>query len=371
MFDPRMRDLSRSLISYSCELRAGEKILIEAVDVPDEMVALLVREAAAAGATPLVSIKRNRILRELYLSASEESMRLAGEVERFRMERVEAYISVRGSYNVNQLSDVPASQMILYQTHWMKPVHMDVRVPNTKWVLLRWPTPCMAQQAKMPTNALEDFYFTVCCADYEKMSRAMQPLIDAMDRADDVRIVSPGTDLTFSIHGMRAVACDGRRNIPDGEVFTAPVRDSVNGTIRYNTPSLYQGTAFSDVALTFKNGKIIEARGNPQRRLEEVLSADEGASYVGEFALGLNPRVTRPIYDPLFDEKIAGSLHVTPGYSYGAAFNGNRSQVHWDLVLIQTPEWGGGEVYFDGQLIRKDGRFVARDLLGLNPDRLI
>jgi aminopeptidase len=182
-----------------------------------------------------------------------------------------------------------------------------------------------------------------------------------------VRLVAPGTDLHFSIEGIPVIKADGHVNIPDGEVFTAPVKDSVDGTIAYNTPSLYQGTEFRDIAFTFKSGKIVRATANEQEAIDRILDSDDGARYVGEFAIGLNPKVDRPMLDTLFDEKIAGSIHFTPGNSYDEAFNGNRSEVHWDLVLIQTAAWGGGEVWFDGELVRKDGLFLPDELKALNP----
>ena len=371
MHDSRMQKLARNLIRYSCGLKRGEKILIEAIDIPEPMVVLLIREAAKAGGIPLVTTKHNSVLRELYKVSKEEGITAAAETERFRMEKVQAYIGMRGNLNSNELTDVPEDKLAQYQTHWMKPVHMECRVPDTKWVVLRWPTPGMAQAGKMSTEAFEDFYFDVCNLDYGKMSKAMQPLKRLMDKTDKVQIKGPKTNLHFSIKGIPAIICDGKMNIPDGEIYTAPVRDSVNGTISYNTRSLYQGAEFADISFTFKNGKIVKATGNPADRLKKILDSDQGARYVGEFAIGVNPYVTQPLLDTLFDEKIAGSIHFTPGNSYGDAFNGNKSEVHWDLVLIQTPEWGGGEIYFDGKLIRKNGVFVPRSLKLLNPENLV
>ena len=371
MHDKRLQKLARNLIRYSCALKKGEKILIEAVDIPEEMVVLLVREAAKVGGVPLVTTKHNRIMRELYRASREEGIALAGACEKFRMEQMDAYIGMRGNFNANELADVPGEKIAQYQTHWMKPVHMEVRVPKTKWVITRWPTPGMAQQAKMSTEAFEDFYFNVCCLDYGKMNKAMQPLKKLMEKTDQVHIKGPGTNLRFSIKGIPAIPCAGQMNIPDGEIYTAPVKDSVNGTIRYNTKSLYQGAEFSGLEFTFKNGKIVKAKGNPADRLKKILDSDAGARYVGEFAIGVNPYVEQPMLDTLFDEKIAGSIHFTPGNSYEDADNTNRSEVHWDIVLIQTPEWGGGEIWFDGKLIRKNGKFLPRNLLPLNPENLV
>jgi len=229
----------------------------------------------------------------------------------------------------------------------------------------------MAQQAQMSTEGFEDFYFNTCTLDYSKMSRAMDPLVALMERTDRVRIVGPGTDLGFSIKGIPVVKCDGERNIPDGEVYTAPVKGSVNGTISYNTKTLYQGKVFENVVLRFKDGRIVEATSSNTKDMNAILDTDEGARYVGEFAIGVNPFINKAMLDILFDEKIAGSIHFTPGNAYKEADNGNRSTVHWDLVLCQTPEWGGGEIYFDGRLVRKDGRFVIDELKGLNPESLV
>ena len=198
----------------------------------------------------------------------------------------------------------------------------------------------------------------------------MDNLVDLMNRTDKVRLIAKDTDLTFSIKDIPAVKCAGSCNIPDGEVYTAPVRDSIHGVITYNTPSEYNSFTFEQVRLTFENGKIVACDGNDPARLEQIFNTDEGARYVGEFAIGVNPYITKPMNNILFDEKIAGSIHFTPGNCYDDAPNGNHSAIHWDLVLMMTPEYGGGEIWFDEVLIRKDGRFVLPELECLNPEHL-
>jgi len=371
MYDPRMRKLADVLIDHSTRLKKDETVYIETFDIPIEMVEVLVDKVYEVGGRPIVSQKYAKVLRKLYSGASEDSMKLIGDIELKKMKSADAYIGLRGSTNVTETSDVPADKMELYKEHWWGPVHINWRVPKTRWVVLRWPTPSMAQQAQMSTEAFEDFYFDTCTLDYTKMSKAMDPLVKLMERTDRVRLVSPGTDLRFSIKGIPVVKCDGELNIPDGEVFTAPVKDSVNGTISYNTRTLYEGKVFSDIVLKFKDGKIVEATSSNTEAMNRIFDTDEGARYVGEFAIGVNPYVTKPMLDTLFDEKIAGSIHFTPGNSYDLAPNGNRSKVHWDIVLIQTPQWGGGEIYFDDVLIRKDGMFVIDELKGLNPENLM
>ena len=370
MHDTRYYDLAKLLVGHSTQIQSGEKVLIEAFDIPDDMVIALIRTVRDAGGVPLLTVKHQRLMRELIHAGDAATMQTIGAYEAHRMEQVQAYIALRGSHNVMELSDVPNDAMRLYEQHWLKPVHFDIRVPKTKWVVLRWPTPSMAQQAQMSTEAFEDFYFDVCTLDYGKMAEALVPLVELMDRTDQVRLVGPGTDLTFSIKGIPTVGCSGDANIPDGECFTAPVRGSVNGEIQFNTPTLYHGTTFTDVRLCFEDGKIVQATSNNTESLNDILNTDEGARYVGEFAIGFNPYITTPMLDILFDEKIAGSFHFTPGQAYEDADNGNRSAVHWDMVMIQTPDNGGGAIEFDGTVIRQDGRFILSELDGLNPEHL-
>jgi aminopeptidase len=368
MTDPRYSKLAKLLVHYSTQLRKGDHVLIDAIDIPDDFTVQLMRAVRHAGATPLVEVRHGRVTREVLRGTDTRHATLVRAVELYRMKRVQAYIALRGSANINESSDVPGDRMALY-SRVLRPV-LNYRVNKTRWVVLRWPTPSMAQAAGMSTEAFEDFYFDVCTMNYPRMTRAMVPLEERMKKADRVHIKGPGTDLTFSIKGIGAKMCKGDRNIPDGEVFSCPVKNSVNGHIQFNTPTIYSGTRFDNVRLEFNDGKIVQATANHTRRLNEILDTDDGARYVGEFSLGFNPYILNPMCDILFDEKIAGSMHFTPGQAYEECDNGNRSAVHWDMVLIQRPEWGGGEIWFDGELIRKHGRFLPKDLKPLNPEKL-
>ncbi|OPX86802.1 MAG: Aminopeptidase PepS [Pelotomaculum sp. PtaB.Bin104] len=370
MVDERVRILAKNLVNYSCAVKSNEKVLIEAVGLELPLVKELVREVYRTGGMPFVTIKDASVERDLLLGATEKQMKSRAKYERARMLEMDAYIGVRSGTNSAELSDVPAEKLELYNKYLWNEVHGNLRVPKTKWVVLRYPSPAMAQLANTSTEAFEDYYFLVCNLDYSKMDAAMNPLVSLMEKSDRVRIVGEGTDLTFSIKSLPAVKCTGRRNIPDGEVYTAPVRDSVNGMITYNAPAQYQGFTYENIRFEFKDGKIVKAMANDSKKLNQVLDIDEGARYIGEFSLGVNPYITRPMKDTLFDEKIAGSIHFTPGSAYERCFNGNKSAIHWDLVYIQTPEYGGGKIYFDDVLVREDGRFVLPELDGLNPENL-
>lgn len=371
MLDPRVTQLAELMCGHSTGLGPQDTVLIHAFDIPDEAVAEFVRASQARGAKTLVRIESGVVRRALLRGISDDNIKTIAANELAEMQSATAYIALRGGANYAEQSDVSADRMSAWQTLYGKTV-VDHRVTKTRWVVTRWPSPGMAQQASMSTAAFEDFFFNVTTVDYAKMAEACKPLKDLMDRTDRVWIKGPGTDLRFSIKDIGCVPCCGEANIPDGECFSCPVKDSVNGEITFNTVSVFQGVEFSDIHYKVKDGRIVEASaGSQTKRLNEILDTDEGARYFGEWSLGFNPHVLHPMKDTLFDEKIAGSFHLTPGNAYPPpGGNSNVSAIHWDTVLIQRPEYGGGEIWFDDVLIRKDGLFVLPELLGLNPDRL-
>lgn len=369
--DLRNKKLAEVLVNYSCRLKEGEKVMINANGTACfPLVKQIIKEVYRIGAIPFVNILSNEIDRELLLGATKEQCSLMAEFDSPRMQAMDAYIGIRCNDNTAELADVPSEKTEIYDHNYTLPVHYGIRLKK-KWVVLRYPNASLAQAASTSLEAFEDFFYKVCNLDYSKMSKAMDSLVELMEKTDKVRIVGNGTDISFSIKGMPAIKCDGRCNIPDGEVYTAPIKDSVNGIISYNAPTEYNDICFDNVTLEFKDGKIIKATANDTKKANEIFDTDEGARYVGEFAIGVNPYITKPMRNILFDEKISGSIHFTPGNSYDDADNTNKSAIHWDLVLIQTEEYGGGEIYFDDVLIRKNGIFTHPALLCLNPENLI
>ena len=367
--DDRVTALAEKIIGYSLKLAPGELFYIDLIGASTRPLGEeLVRLATARGAVPFWNAFDDGLAKPFFERASEAQHQSFASFHKAIMERVDAYVGVRGADNPFEQGDLASEQKRNKQRFYMEEVHMRTRLKK-RWCVLRWPNDAMAVLARKSTAAFEDFFFRVCTLDYGAMSRAMDPLVELMRRTDRVRLTGPGTDLEFSIRGLPPVKCDGVVNIPDGEVFTAPVRDSMNGVITYNTSSVYQGVSFRDVRLEVKKGRITGASApENQKELQEILDSDEGSRFFGEFAIGVNPFVLEPMNDTLFDEKIKGSIHLTPGNAYDECDNGNRSSVHWDLVLIQRPEHGGGEIWFDGQLIRKDGRFVPPALAALDSD---
>lgn len=373
MRDIRIEKLANNLLKYSINLKKDENILIEILGEEGMPLAKeLIEQSEKLGAKPYFNIINYEILRIMLKDATEEQIKMYAKHDLIRMEDMDAYIGIRANQNIAELIDVPENKMEMYNKYYTFPVHIKERVENTKWCILRYPNNAMAQMSNMSLERFEDFYFKVCNLNYEKMSESMDGLVNIMKKTDKVHILGPNTDLTFSIKGMPVGKARGKANIPDGEVATVPVRDSVNGYITYNTETRNNGILFNNIRFEFENGKIIKATSNHTEELNKILDTDDGARYIGEFALGLNPYINEPIGDTLFDEKINGSFHFTPGKEVEKTDNGkgNKSSIHWDIVNIERPEYGGGEIYFDDVLIRKDGRFVLEELQCLNPENL-
>lgn len=373
MEDPRIRRFAAFIIQHGVKLEKGEKILIELHGDPkaSPLAKALIQESYKAGGEPYFHKFDYELEAAILKETTEGHLRNLASYELKRMKDMDAYVDIRASENIHEWNDIPKDKMGIYNKEYWGPIHLAERCNHTKWTVIRYPNSAMAQLAGMSTEKYEDFYFGACLVDYDKMGKAMQPLVELMERTDKVHIVGPDTDLTFSIKGIPVLGTTGENNIPDGEILTSPVKDSVNGYISYNVPSSYGGEIFTNARLEFKDGKIVKATSNLTEKMNMIFDTDEGARYVGEFAIGVNPVITTPMLDTLFDEKITGSFHFTPGNSYDNASNGNHSSQHWDLISIQTPEYGGGEIWFDDVLIRKDGRFVLPELECLNPENLL
>ena len=366
--DPRITQLAESLITYSVAMKPGEHVLISASIKAKPLVLALVKAIRSHHGNPIVELRDDEIDREVMMDLSDSQLDRQYRWLDTKLDDIDCIVHIRASESDYTNEDVPQA---LKMKSMIKMNPLTRKRLQKKWVLLNYPTEGGAHKAKMSYERYFDFIIDVSKVDYSRMNEAFIPLKQLMERTDRVRIVGTGTDLQFSIKGMTAIPCAGNFNIPDGEIFTAPVRNSVNGVITYNTPSPQRGSVFTHVSLTFKNGKVIKHTADQEPELlAQIFNTDEGARYVGEFAIGVNPLITKPMGDILFDEKIAGSIHFTPGRCYEDAPNGNDSAIHWDLVLIQTPEFGGGEIYFDDVLIRKDGIFVLEELKGLNPENL-
>lgn len=372
--DLRIIKLAEILVNYSCSIKKGERVLIDCYGFsPLPLLKAIIKEVYKAQGLPFFKIKENSVIREIIKNCQLDQLKFMSEVELLEIKGMDAYIGIRAYDNVNELADIDRGKINEYLKYYSEPV-TEYRVDKTKWVVLRYPNNSMAQLANTSLEDFENFYFNVCNLDYTKMSFAMDNLVKLLNETDKVKIIGPNTDLSFSIKNIPSIKCDGKNNIPDGEVFTAPVKDSVNGIIFFNIPQIYQGITFENIILEFKDGKVVKASCSggktENEKLNKILDIDSGARFIGEFALGVNPYIIKPMKDGLFDEKINGSIHFALGKAYHEANNQNKSSIHWDLILIQTKEFGGGEIYFDGKLVRKDGLFILESLKCLNPENL-
>lgn len=370
MKDQRIQKIAELIVNHSIKVQPNEHILVQTnTEIELSIVKELIKAIHKAGGYAHTDLRDATVTRQLVLGGTKEQFEVLAEIEVERLAKMDGYINLRSPVNTSEFSDIPGEKMELYAKTYGK--FQSEAIGKKKWMTTNFPNSSLAQEARMSTEAFEDFYFDICTVDYKKLSAAMNPLKEYMEKTKVVEIKGPQTDLSFSIENMGVIKGDGTDNIPDGELYTAPIKDSVNGTITFNTPSTFHGFTFENIALTFVNGKVIKATANHSEKLNEILNTDEGARYIGEFALAFNPKVKVPMNNTLFDEKIDGSFHIALGSCFDEADNGNSSAIHWDLVSIQRPSYGGGKIYFDGQLVRKDGRFVIPELEGLNPERII
>lgn len=372
MTDPRLDRLAKIFLHHSLRLERGDGFLVTATTEAVPLVKAILRESAETGVFPVVELTDEEVsrLRSSLFDPEDPAavafLDTAARREVGRWEDLKGRIAIRGTVNASEMSGVPRDRMRLV-TERNRPVQ-DLVVNHRKWVLFDWPTRGMAQKAGMPYDRFFDYTMEVSDLDYDRLEADETVLAGYLSRADRVRIEGPGTDLTFSVAGIPTVCCCGRRNVPDGEVYTAPVAGTVEGRVTYNVETTYWGRTFRNVSLEFSAGKVVRADCDGDRdALASILDADPGARRIGEFSFGVNNAIREPIGNILFDEKIGGSFHLTPGAAYERADNGNRSSIHWDLVCIQRPEHGGGRIWLDGMLLREDGRFLPDDLQGLNP----
>ncbi len=363
MYDPRNKALADKIITYSTATKPGEKVMIELFGINGVHLAQeMARAALDVGAVPFVVIRDNETERIIRERGTRELWDCVREVSGLPlMQQMDVYIGVRAGENIYELSGVGRDQNKAYSEGYLLPVHMQERVNNTRWCVMRYPSAAFAMNAKMPTAAFTDFYYKACLLDYAMLNERMKPLHELLAGGRELRLVGEGTDISFSIEGQNWIPCAGDLNIPDGEIFSAPILESVNGTISY-APTVYEGKPFEYIKLVVKDGVVVDFDSSNNSGLEEILGTDEGARRFGEFSFGTNPYIDQPMYDILFDEKIWGSNHLTLGKCYDIAPNGNQSAVHWDLVCI------GADVHLDGQLIRKGRHFVLPELLPLNPE---
>lgn len=363
--------LAKNFLTQANKLQPGQKLWLEYQgEGAKPLVMACEAEIRKMGGIPHVAARGSQFVNEI-VKESDADLEKLGQGDLATMKGMNAYIRICDIGDEGMIAASLEDQARLRAV--LKPM-TDQRVNNTRWLVVQAPTNAFAQACKMELPAFEQFYKDACLFDYSRMYKPAKVLVDLMTQARDVKIIGKQTNLTFSIAGIGAKECYGERNIPDGECYTAPVAGTTNGTVLFG-PSKYLGKDFTQIYLEYSEGKIIKAVGGTDQEtadLNKILDMDEGSRRPGEFAIAFHPLISEPVGEILFDEKIRESWHMANGAAYeGKTDNGNRSKNHWDKVQIQRESRGGGEIWFDGRLIRKDGIFVAPELLDLNPDRLL
>jgi len=366
MYSENDAKLARKVLEFSCELEEGQNIMLQMIGLNGiELLRALVQVTRDMNAHPFVQVQDTEIHRMLLENGDKKFWKNQAKVDQLPlMKQMDAFVGIRASENIYEQANVSKKANKAFADEFLQPVHFQERVNNTNWVVLRYPSEAFAMNAQMPTERFRKFYYRACLLDYSRLKEAMKPLEDRLRKTDMIHLKGEGTDIELSVKGQNWIPCYGKRNIPDGELFSSPVLSSVNGEITY-TSSVYQGKPFEYVKLVVRDGVVVDFDSSNNEQLEEILDTDPGARQFGEFSFGLNPIIERPMYDILFDEKIYGSNHLTLGNDYEDAPNGNESSIHWDLVCI------GADVYLDGEKIREGRTFITDDLQGLNPDHLL
>lgn len=366
MADPRVRKLAEVLVRYSLRLKQGDLFRIAANAACAPLVRELYREALAVGAHPFTRIDLDGIGEILFKNGSDEQISYVPEFLRSENDSMTATIRIIGEENSRSLSSVDPSKVAKARDA-MRPFQEQVMRRSAEgtlnWCVTLFPTYSGAQDADMSLSDYEDFVYGACLVDqddpvaaWKKVRDEQQRIADFLMTKDTIRLVGKDTDLTYRVGGRTWINASGLRNFPDGEVFTGPVEDSANGYIRYSFPTIFSGREADDVRLVFKDGKVVEATaGKGQDLLTSLINMDAGASYLGEVAFGLNYGISRFSRNILFDEKIGGTVHLALGAGYPDTGSSNRSGLHWDMICDMRE---GSEVYADGEVIYRDGKFI-------------
>ena len=362
-----VKNVANHLIEKSIKLQEGENLLIDIVNTDSmPLVYALIDKVREKKANVYTNIVDKKMFAKLIKNTNNNEIKTLADIDEFRMKKMDAYIGITSLSNKYDLKNIDLDILNMYSAEYTYKVHIKERVKNTKWCILNYPTELAAESSKMDDDEFFEFWGKANVMNYDELNEDILKLKKLIDNTDKVKIIGKDTDLTFSIKDIPSIPCLGEHNLPDGEIFTAPVRESVNGYIKYNTKTMYNGVEFKNIFFRFENGKIIEAYSEiNNEKLEEILNIDEGARYIGEFAIGLNKEIKQLVQNTLYDEKIAGSFHLTPGAAYSEADNGNESKIHWDIVYLEKDD-EYSKMYFDDILIREKGQFVIDELKSLN-----
>ncbi|AZR72292.1 hypothetical protein BBF96_02105 [Anoxybacter fermentans] len=358
MGDPRIEKLADILVNYSVEVKEGERVLISGSILARPLIEEIVKKVAQAGAEPVTRITLETAGYLFMKYGSEEIIGRTNEVFLDMIKKCDALISINAPENTKYMSTIDPKRLSLHQKALM-PISEYVMGGNVRWVGCNFPVPALAQEAEMSLEEYENFVYSATNIDWVENSKYQDKIKAIFDAGKEVRIVGPGTDLTFSIEGREGIKCDGRNNMPDGEIFYAPIENSANGYITYDFPAMRMGKEVSGIRLEFKDGKVVKASATKNEDfLLSSLDTDEGARYIGEFGIGVNYGIQRFTKDILFDEKIGGTIHLALGRAYPESGGKNVSAIHWDMIKDLRKD---GKIILDGKVVAENGKFLIED----------
>jgi aminopeptidase len=366
MTDLRIEKLADVLVNYSVAVQPGDKVLIQGETIASPLFLAVYARVLQAGGHPLLMPSLSGTQELLFRYASDEQLQHIPEPFKLMIETYDVLISLTGTENTKALSNVDPAKTVLRsqaQAEIVKTYMARSAAGELRWVVALFPTNAHAQDAEVSLSEYEDFAYGACLPDsddpvgyWKRFSAWQQKIVDWLKGKERVHVVGPETDLRLNVAGRTFINCDGKYNMPDGEVFTGPVEDSVEGHVYFSYPAIYAGREVSGVRLWFENGQVVKATAEKNEDfLRQTLDTDEGARRVGEFAIGTNKGITQFTRQILFDEKINGSFHMALGFSIPESGGQNESSIHWDMICDMRD---GGEIWVDDELLYKDGDFV-------------
>ncbi|KNZ41049.1 aminopeptidase [Acetobacterium bakii] len=366
MRDQRLIKYAHTLVNYSLYVKENEWVVIRGSELAMPLIKECFREILKAGAHPSILLIPEGISEIMLKEGSDDQLSFNSPVMMEAYSKADKILTILGDHNLKSLTGIP-SERITLQRRAGAPVtkifHDRVAQEQMDWTLCLYPTHSGAQEAGMSLDDYENFVFSGCLLDtpdpvasWKKIHDDQQSMVDYLNKRTDYQIIANDTNLTLSTESRTWINSDGHHNFPSGEVFTAPVKESVNGTIRFSFPGIYSGQEIEDIQLTFENGRVTKATAKRgEDLLRALIETDEGSHFAGEFAIGTNYGIKKFTKNMLFDEKIGGTIHLALGSSYPQCGPVNDSLLHWDMLCDMK---NGGEIYADGELFYKDGHFL-------------
>ncbi len=353
--DIRIEKIAKILVDYSTEVKENDRVLIRTSPLAKDLALEVYKQCLLKGAYPWIRCELPGQTYIFYKYANEKQLKWFPEHEYEEIKRTDVYILIAGEHNTRELTNIDSSRISL-RMKVLKPI-LDYRVEKTRWVIFDYPTEALAQEAEMSLEEFKDFVFNACLLDWREMSKRLNIIKDKMKKVDKVRIVGEKTDLEFSIKGRNIIVADGKHNMPDGEVFTSVIEDSVNGRIFFDMPAVKMGQIVENIYLEFKNGVVVRYNAEKNKHfLEKMINTDIGSKRIGEFGIGLNYNIKRAVKNILFDEKIGGTIHLALGRGYKETGSKNDSAIHWDLIKDMRKK--GSKIYFDDEIVFEDGKWL-------------